>query len=358
MHIRNLNLKRTGDNMKVLWNNDGVEFLKKFKPRLVVAPLAVQKMDLFWDIVEYIGYPEVFLVSECTEDNFSKVYNFKEKVAAFGGGKAIDTGKAALYAGFDFVSIPTTLTCCAAASNHTVINNPDGSYKRTLPKTHYPNAVIIIKEFFENLPRQQITAGVADAVAKYFEMKIGVTWLNSISLYKKDAKKLESNYSSMVAKAQNILSYFARKKGPLHITDNMIKKCVIEPAFGFVTVAHAIADALAHFYPLSLHGNRVSLGIEIMIDWAIKNKLANVQLKRRWETIAQKYSLPRLLREIAFEHVHNTNSSYVSVHPLAKKQKNFSFEEFVNKLFDPNSTFPQIKELKTSFKQFVFFKEN
>ena len=89
---------------------------------------------------------------------------------ATGGGKAIDTVKAAAEdLGVPAAVVPTVASNDAPTSALTVVYNEDGTFSRLRPLKRNPDLVLVDTEIIARAPVRTLVAGMGDALATYFE---------------------------------------------------------------------------------------------------------------------------------------------------------------------------------------------
>lgn len=116
---------------------------------------------------------KIFSGTECTLIETKKLARGIEKdayIIGMGGGKALDTAKAvASLVGVPVVTIPTSAATCAAASALSAMYHPTGVASHYLVYTRCPDLMIIDHVLIATSTPTMLAAGMADALAKYFE---------------------------------------------------------------------------------------------------------------------------------------------------------------------------------------------
>jgi glycerol dehydrogenase len=92
-------------------------------------------------------------------------------VIGVGGGKAIDTAKGIVHfaPGAKLIVIPTIVASDAPCSKNAVVYNPDHTVNRDLHGLFNPDIVLIDSEIIAQAPSRYLAAGIADALATWFE---------------------------------------------------------------------------------------------------------------------------------------------------------------------------------------------
>ena len=93
-------------------------------------------------------------------------------IVGLGGGKVLDTAKAAAYfAGLPVIIAPTNAASDAPCSAVSVIYKEDGSFECLFHLKKNPDLVLVDSEIIATAPVRLLSAGIGDALATYFEMK-------------------------------------------------------------------------------------------------------------------------------------------------------------------------------------------
>lgn len=128
--------------------------------------------------VPSVEYEFFWYGGECTYKNIENVQkkiqagNF-DLVIGVGGGKALDTGKAAAdIAGVEIITVPTIASTCAASTALSVVYNDDGSFLEVYYLKRNPPHILIDLDVISNSPWRYLRAGIGDTFAKYYELNV------------------------------------------------------------------------------------------------------------------------------------------------------------------------------------------
>jgi len=114
---------------------------------------------------------------ECTHAEIARLAALarEQRVAAVvgaGGGKAIDTARAAAAdAGVPAVATPTLASNDAPCSALSVIYTPDGVVERVRCFQRHPLLVLVDSSVIARAPKRQLLAGIGDALATWYEAR-------------------------------------------------------------------------------------------------------------------------------------------------------------------------------------------
>lgn len=250
-------------------------------------------------------HQKIIFNGECSAKEFFRLKQIilKEKIdclVCLGGGKAMDIAKLLKRdtGGLLLILIPTSAATCAAVTSVSVMYDEKGFYVNTVDSV-CADFVVIDYEIFYKLPLVFFSAGIADTIAKYFEIKAAMKFLKERSIYDDIildmAEKLyfrlkEISYTNW-EKIDNAIKE--------ELTDiNIILSGIISLLGRFnptVFMAHTIAHSLTikNTGEKFLHGEYVAFGVYIQ-EILLKNKKNANELKNLFII----HDLPIKLRQL------------------------------------------------------------
>lgn len=192
-------------------------------------------------------------------------------VVGIGGGKAIDTAKAAAaLSGIPCVIIPTIASNDAPTSACTVWYNAAGEYEGFDMWRANPNLILVDTEVIAKAPVRFLVAGMGDALA---------TWPEARTAYDKRAVSCAGGTQTMTALAMarlcfdTILDYGVEAKAAVErgvvtpAVDKVVEANILLSGVGWesggLATAHAIANSLPAIHETHglMHGEKVAFGL-------------------------------------------------------------------------------------------------
>lgn len=226
---------------------------------------------------------------ECSMTEINRMQNiFRENncevVVGAGGGKVLDTAKAAAcFLGAPCVIIPTAVSSDAPCSALSVIYHDDGSLDRRLPLPKSPDIILVDSELIANAPVRLLVAGMGDAFSTYFEAR---------ACYASASDNIHGGKSSRTAQSiarlcYDILLEDGRKakqavenKLCTQAVENIIEANTLLSGIGFESggkgAAHSIGDGLNTIKQCRLmHGEKVAFAslAQLMMENASEDEL-------------------------------------------------------------------------------------
>ena len=193
-------------------------------------------------------------------------------VAAVGGGKVIDTVRAAChYENVPFASVPTIVASDAPTSSLAVVYNDDGSVDRDFFVRCNPALVLVDSQLIVEAPVRFFVAGIGDALSTWFEAsscqrsgKGNILGRQGTSLAYVIARSCFDTILQHGAAA--VTHCMAGLVTPQ--VDEVIEANVLLSGLGFesggVAAAHAIHHGLTTIHGTHnyLHGEKVAIGVQ------------------------------------------------------------------------------------------------
>jgi len=230
-----------------------------------------------------LPFNDVEFKGECTKEEASRVAQIaKEKgvdvMIGAGGGKALDTAKAAaVEMNLKMITCPTISSNDSPTSAATVWYDANGDFQGFVCWPFNPDVVLVDSQVIANGPVRAFAAGMGDALA---------TWVEADAAYKTRALNLGGGRSTMAAMAiarlayDNLMQYGVEAKRAVEhnlVTpkvERIIETNVLLSGLGFesggLATAHMVGNLFSN-YPESkymMHGEKVSFGIvtELCLD--------------------------------------------------------------------------------------------
>ncbi|MCO7176567.1 iron-containing alcohol dehydrogenase family protein [Sporolactobacillus kofuensis] len=258
-----------------------VLFLHGTKSMMKAAPFLPDLKEQGIDVVD------VLFNGECSTKEIQRMIDLlkSEKLDAIiglGGGKVLDTAKAAGYkAGtVPVILLPTMASNCAAWSNLSVLYKDNGECIGHQIYPQQTSLVLIDPRVILDSPINYFIAGVADTIAKWYESDLLLQQANrkSLALYfaREAARQcLEIPLHSAEKAIQDMRNGQLTDDWTQVMETNVMASGLVAgfgDEYGRATAAHAIHDALT-IRPEThhlLHGIKVSYGI--MVELIIEGK--------------------------------------------------------------------------------------
>lgn len=247
---------------------------------------------------------------ECSPEEVGRVRDLVREqdldaVVAVGGGKVMDTAKAAgLRAGdTPVVLVPTLASNCAAWATISVLYRPDGTPIGHEVHPHPADVVLVDPRVLADAPTEYLRAGIADTLAKWYECAGGLAAADGWDLSAGMARHAARMCRDLLTEHAEAALVDA-EAGVVSDDVRIVQQVVIQTAglvgafggaYGRATAAHAVHDGLSALPSLrdTLHGTKVAYGV-----------LVQLALEGRWTEVADldvlysRLGLPRTLDQL------------------------------------------------------------
>lgn len=260
---------------------------------------------IVYSVFEYAGYP----THEAARKFASLAREFNAgAIAAAGGGRIMDTGKAAGgYAALPVIAIPTTASTCACWAAVSVMYDDEGVMTAPLFNSASPALIIADTDIIARAPPRYMRGGIADTLAKWYEsypnlLTSGDFYLRLVTRCGAFARDILESLGLQVMRdiENNIFNYDEIRE---------VIDCIFSIA-GFCGAVRTLTDTqgLAHpFYNAStavptlrdkLHGEKVAFGL--VMQAFIEGRETN-EIEHRID-IFKKLRVPLTLRELGIDY--------------------------------------------------------
>lgn len=125
-----------------------------------------------------IQYTKEYFSGECSHKEIERLQsliaeNGYDGIVGFGGGKIMDTVKAAGYkAKVKIITVPTNAATCAAWSSHSAVYTDDGIAYEYFNIYKNPDLLFMDKKIVAEAPVRYTVSGIADTLAKWIETEV------------------------------------------------------------------------------------------------------------------------------------------------------------------------------------------
>jgi len=212
---------------------------------------------------------------ECSENQINKVVkaiieNKYDVIIGIGGGKTLDTAKAAaFYAKIPVIVCPTIASTDAPCSALSVIYSDKGMFERYLFFPSNPNVVVLDTDVIAHSPLRLTVSGMGDALATFFEAR---ACKNSNAITTAGGTCTQAAYALAILCYQTLTQEGLKAKLAIEAgvctksVENIIEANTLLSGLGFescgLAAAHAIHNGLTVLEECHglFHGEKVAFG--------------------------------------------------------------------------------------------------
>jgi len=196
-------------------------------------------------------------------------------IVGCGGGKALDTAKAAsFYLNLPVITAPTSAATCSAWSSIAPLYTKEGVYLESLNLQKSPNLALVAPQIIAQAPARLLSAGMGDALAKWCEGRVSTQGIKK-GLFTKVALDLSKKSYHLIKSIGVKVKRDVEKKKCSSELDQIIQiNILLTGLIGALgkgrcrsSAAHAFNYGMSIFKETrtSLHGEKVAFGIIMML---------------------------------------------------------------------------------------------
>jgi glycerol dehydrogenase len=197
-----------------------------------------------------------------------------------GGGKTIDTGKAAAQeAGVPLVVAPTIASNDAPCSRVAIIYSESGVLEKALILKRNPELVLVDTQIIAGAPVRFLVAGMGDALATKFEADQCMA-SNSLNIHRGLQTQASIGLSDLCYRLIRENGLKAKQSAECKVVsealERVIEANILLSGIGFESGGLAIAHALTRGFSMipethgSLHGEEVAFGV--LVQMVVENR--------------------------------------------------------------------------------------
>ncbi len=237
-----------------------------------------------------------------------------DAIIGMGGGKVIDTAKAVSenLGGLPCIIIPTVASNDAPCSGVAVLYNEEGVVVKAVMLRRNPALVVVDTEIIAKAPARQLSAGMGDALATWYEAR--ACEKNNIGTMARG--KITATVSMMTKLCNDILiqyggeAYDGVKKGEAtEALEKIVEANILLSGIGFesggLAAAHAINDGFAQEPQTHgmAHGEKVAFGLltQLVLEGENKAELDEVL------AFLKRVDLPMTLAQLGIKEINEEN---------------------------------------------------
>ena len=272
---------------------------------------------------------------DCCEHDLTRIYNIAieqkcDSIITAGGGKVLDAGKLlADYLSVPCITIPLSASTCAGWTALGNIYTTEGKFVRDIKLKSCPNILVCDHSFINSAPKNTLSSGIADSLAKWYESSI-------TSSSNKDGIIQQAIQISRVLRDQLFIqgedAYNNPSEDNLAWSNIVEANCLTAGLIGGIggekcrtAAAHAIHNAITQISSNKrpLHGEIVGIGILIQLrleESKNNNKLANQSINQLVKFM-KNLNLPTTISQLGINVFENDNLQKIATFTCRKESE-------------------------------------
>ncbi len=272
---------------------------------------------------------------DCCEQDLTRIYDLAieqrcDSIITAGGGKVLDAGKIlAEYLSVPCITVPLSASTCAGWTALGNIYTNEGKFVRDIKLKSCPNILVCDHSFINSAPKNTLSSGIADSLAKWYESSI-------TSSSNKDGIIQQAIQISRVLRDQLFIqgedAYNNPSEDNLAWSNIVEANCLTAGLIGGIggekcrtAAAHAIHNAITQLSSNKrpLHGEIVGVGILIQLrleESKNNNKLANQSINQLVKFM-KNLNLPITISQLGINVFENDNLQKIASFTCRKESE-------------------------------------
>lgn len=273
-------------------------YVKEFSDRALLVASKIDQARVQEYLDKAINRDSFVLVygefgEECTKNEISRMKKLAEDnncgvFIGLGGGKALDTAKAASFLSKKpVIIVPTIASTDAPTSKLAIIYNEKSEFEEYFHLQKNPDLVLVDTGIIARAPARFLIAGMGDALSTFFEAR---ACIRSGANNMPGGKSTKAAYALATTCFETLMEESVKAKAACEMNvvtqavENIIEANILLSGLGFessgLAAAHAIHDGLTvleetHHY---MHGEKVAFGtiVHLVLENAPEEELIQV----------------------------------------------------------------------------------